>query len=306
MAKGFNVNSLPEYVEQNKGELIAKTVFGPVTVDNVTIQTGLKGKTAINLIDTDVTFSDGKTCGFNADGETRLSQRYINPKHVKVQNEWCDKDLLGKYAEYEVVSAATGKKLPFEAEIMDQIIKKVQAGIETTIWDGFNGAADTGGEGEGLYSILINEVDTSLKTAGYDGTNAWQLVNNAYLKLPTNVLGADDLVLYASVDLFEHLVLELVTKNLYHYNPNDKAGEITMPGTGVKIVRCPGMGAGQHKDLVAVFARKSNVFYGIDLDNDATDIDFWYSKDTRTFRSSIEFVIGMQIAFPEEVSVITK
>lgn len=291
---GFNVTALPTYVEENKSELIAKSVFGAVTVDNVTIQTGLKGKTAINILDVDVTFQDGSACGFNASGNDTFSQRFINPKHVKVDKEWCDKDLLNKYTQYEVVTAATGKELPFEAEILGQLADGVKAGIEKMAWEGYAGATTTGDAGEGFANIIANEV--SLKETV--GSDLWASLNAAYLKVPAEVLGKEDLKIYASTAYFEGLVLQLVNANLYHYNPNDKAGEITMPGTGVKIVRCPGMDATAVK---AVIARESNMFYGVDLDSDSTDIDVWYSKDNKTFRATVEFVIGMQIAFPNEV-----
>lgn len=205
---------------------------------------------------------------------------------------------MGKYAQYEVVTAATGKKLPFEAVIMGSMVDGIKAGIEKQLWQGFSGAV-AGGEGEGLHSIIQNA--GSPTTSGYDRTNAWAKLNEAYLKLPTQVLGKDDLVCYASVDFFEHLVLEMIEKNLYHYNPSDENGVINMPGTGIKIIRCEGMDVNEH---AAVFARKSNIFYGLDLDDDATDIDLWYSKDNKTFRATAEFVIGVQIAFPDEVSAI--
>lgn len=294
----FNVNSLSTYVEENKGDLIAKSIFGAVTTDYVTIQTGLKGKTAINILDVDVTFQDGSTCGFNPEGNDTFTQRFINPKHVKVDKEWCDKDLLGKYTQYEVVTAATGKELPFEAEILGQLADGVKAGIEEMIWNGFSGNELTGDAGEGFDHIIASEVNA--KITGYDGTNAWAKLNEAYLNVSTEILGKEDLMVYASVGFFESLVLELVNANLYHYNPNDKTGEITMPGTGVKIVRCNGMSG-----VEAVIARKSNMFYGVDLESDSTNIDVWYSKDNKTFRATVEFVIGMQIAFPNEVVAIT-
>lgn len=291
---------LPEYVEQNKSELIAKSVFGAPSIDNMTIQTGLKGKTSINLIDVEVALQDGSGCGFEATN-TKLSQRYINPMHYKVDKAWCDKTLLNTYAQYQVVSAATGKKLPFEAEIMNGLTDGVKAEIEKTIWVGYQGTT-IGDPGEGLATIVLDSASGVNKVTGYTGANSWAKVQETYKALPVEVLGHDDLTGYASPALFEALVLELVNANLYHFNVNDKAGEITMPGTMVKIVRCPGM---TNSGVDLMFARKSNVFYGVDLESDSTDIDLWYSQDNREFRATVEFVAGVNVAYPTEIAILT-
>lgn len=299
----FNVNSLSTYVEEQKSDLIVKSVFGAPTIDNVTIQTGLKGKTSLNLLDVDVTLQDGSTCGFNAQGDDTISQRFINPMHYKVDKEWCDKTLLGKYAQYEVVTAASGKKLPFEAVIMGSLADGVKDEIEKVIWQGHSSASSATAPGAGLTSILIADAASTTVT-GYTGSNAWAKAQETYKKLPANVLSKEDLTGYASPEYFESLVLELINANLYHFNPSDETGVITMPGTGVKIVRTPGL-AGNSDDVALVFARKSNVFYGVDEATDSTDIDAWYSKDSRAFRATVEFVAGVQVAYPNEVAVLT-
>lgn len=293
---GFNVTALPNYVEQNKGELVAKSVFGATTVDYMTVQTGLKGKTAINILDVDVTFQDGKECGFNPEGEDKLTQRYINPKHIKVDKEWCDKDLLGKYAQYEVITAASGKELPFEAEIMGQLTDGIVEGIEKMVWSSGAQSAD---EGAGLLDILSGETVPSVTKGSKSYMAALQ---EAYLALPTAVIGKSDLYGYLSPKAFEGLVFEMVNNNMYHYNPNDGDGVITMAGTNVKLVRCNGFD--DASGVLGMFARKSNLFYGVDLASDSADIDVWYSKDNRTFRATAEFVVGVQIAFPNEVSLL--
>ena len=48
------VNSLPAYVEQQRLPLIAKSVLGAKTASLITLQTGVKGDTAVNLVSTTV------------------------------------------------------------------------------------------------------------------------------------------------------------------------------------------------------------------------------------------------------------
>lgn len=286
----FNVNSLPAYVEENKIDLKVKTVLSPKTADLVTLQTGLKGKTAINLLATDVIFQDGTTCGFEPTGDSTISQRFIDPKHIKVNMEWCDKDLLGKYAQYEVVSAATGKTLPFEEKVVGDVIAQTAKTLEATIWDG-----DTSLGLDGLVDIATSDGATQVTK----GANVYDTVMAVYNAIGAEVTMQEDFAIFVTPAVFKAYVQELVAKNMYHYNANDATGEVTIPGTACKVIMIPNW-QGTNANILG--ARKSNLFYGLDLEGDSTDFDLWYSKDDRVFKLAIEFVAGTGIAYPTEVA----
>ena len=50
-----------------------------------------------------------------------------------------------------------------------------------------------------------------------------------------------------------------------------------------------------------VAADPANLFYGVDMADDAETFDLWYSKDNQEFRLAIKFNAGAQIAFPDQV-----
>lgn len=295
----FDVSSITGYIENQKGELLAKSQFGAVTVDNVTVQTGVKGPTNLHILDVDVTFQDGSDCGFDAEGDDVLSDRQIAPKAIKVNKSWCDKTLIGTYAQNQIMIGAGKETLPFEEVLMDQVTGGIAEGVEKALWAGVSAL-----NLQGYSDIIVADVPSANKVANAAKTNWLAALQSAYTKLPVSVLGKADLVCYMAPAEFEALVIELVNANLYHYNPNDASGEIVMPGTNVKILRTPGM-AGLASGVCAVFARKSNLFYGTDTTSDTTDFDFWYSKENREFRLVAEFNLGVQIAFPSEVTYVT-
>ena len=45
---------------------------------------------------------------------------------------------------------------------------------------------------------------------------------------------------------------------------------------------------------------------GVDLINDKEEFDLFYSKDDRVWKLVIEFVLGFQIAFPDEMVLVSK
>lgn len=286
----YNVNALPAYVDQTRSELIAKSVIGAKSAGLFTLFTGVKGDTALNLINTDITFGDGSTCGWDDAGEATLSQRTLKPAALKVNMSICDKNLLSKWANYlvRVEANKTDADLPFEQEFVDDVIKNVNAKIEEMIYQGDG----TGNSFEGLLKILG---DASAPTA--TGTGAYAAIGAAIAKLPGAVLGKEDVVVLVGMDQYNLFMQDLVAKNYFHYNPGNGENEYLFPGTNVKVIGVNGLN-GTSK---VVAGSLSNLFYGTNLEDGTEVFDLWFSKDNREFRLAIEFTAGVQVAWPEEV-----
>lgn len=292
MANSYVVSSLPEYVEQRREELIAKSVMGAKTLDYINLQTGVKGPTALNLIDFDITLQDD-ACGWNEAGTSTLTQRIIDAKPFRVNMAVCDKNLYGTWAQYQVKVAAgkVASDLPFEQDFVNGVLNGIQERVEELIWQG---DASNAGEFDGFLTILGNATSAT-------GTTKMALVSEAYAALPCEVAGKSDVVVFVSCATFRAWMQELVAANLYHYNPgNEGAMEYMLPGTNVRVIAVPGMA-----DDKAVAGRLSNFFYGTDLESDMETFDLWYSKDNREFRIDVSFIAGVQIAYPSEVAFYT-
>lgn len=285
------VTSLPDYVEQNVLPLIAKSVLGAKSASMFNLQTDVKGPTKLNLISTDVTLQDASTCGFKAAGSTTLSQRQITPKYLKVNMQWCDKELLGTWAQYQVKVAAGQKQLPFEEEFVNGVVENVKAAIEKMI---YTGDSSNTNEFDGLIKIL--KADGALTETRK--STVYETIKAVYAKLPETAI-ADDTVILVGAGDFRTFIQELVAANLYHYEASDVAGEYTLPGTAVRVVSVNGLN-GTNK---VIAGRLSNMFYGTDMANDEEKFDLWYSKDDQVFKLDIEFVAGVQVAFPNEVVI---
>lgn len=297
----FNVTALPDYVEQHREELIAEAVISAKSADLFTLQTGIKGPTALNLIDTDVVFGDGSTCGWNNSGETSLSQRILTPRALKVNMSICDKNLLSKWANYLVRVAAdkTDADMPFEQEFVEGVIKNVKAGIEKMIYQGDSTATGTT-EFDGLIKILSATGESTINTTAASSVSAYAFLKQVAAKIPAAVLEKDDKVILVSAPMYNAFMQDLVTANLYHYNPGDGANEYMLPGTDIKVIAVNGLNDTETYDY-AIAGSLSNLFYGVDLQGGEEIFDLWYSKDNREFRFAIEFVAGVQVAYPQEI-----
>lgn len=289
------ITALTKYVEEHNLPLLAKSILGAKSASLFTLQSGVKGASALNIMNTDVAFGDGSVCGWAETDGTEFSQRILDAKPLKVNMAFCDKKLLSTWANYEVSVAAGQKNMPFEEEWTAQIVDNVKAEVEKMIYQGESGSTN---EFEGLLSIMGADASV-VKVNKASGTSVYETIKEVYATMKDEVATKDDAVILVSGGTFRKFIQELVSANLYHFAPDDEFGEYRLPGTALKVIAVDGLN-GADADYV-IGARLSNLFYGTDLQGDEEKFELWYSQDNREFRLAIEFVAGVQYAFGEEI-----
>lgn len=283
-----NLDSLSVYVDENKLDLIRKTVLGPRTIGYLNLQTGVKGKTKINLLETTVTFGDGTACGFADNANTKLSQREIDPASVKINATFCDKKMQKYFMNYQVTVAAGRSTLPFEEHFVNSLVESTGAELEKAIWNGVNIG---GTEYKGFLDFATEY--TAINPTAQE--TVYEMIRKGYDAIPSASLA--DTVIFIGIDKYRELAGELTAKNLYHYDPKvDEAFEMILPGTTTKVVGVPGLDGTNY----ALALNVKHAFYGTDMEGDEEVFDLWYSKDNQEWRAAIDFVFGVQVAFPAE------
>jgi hypothetical protein len=116
--------------------MVTKSLIGGRTASMLTPQIGVKGKTKINLMDVDVVMQDGSGCTWLADGNIDLTQREIDAKQVKINLEFCPKELNAYYWRTQMPAGTHQEALPFEEQFANYLVEKVQNEIEKVIWNG--------------------------------------------------------------------------------------------------------------------------------------------------------------------------
>lgn len=288
-----NVESLGNYVEEKRLPLIAMSFLKGKTVDLVQLETGVKQDTALNLLTAEVTLGDGSVCGWEPTAGVTLSQRLLKPVFLKINQAFCDKNLLKKWASYEVNLAAGRETLPFEEKFMTEIANAIQWQIENLIW---NGDSDNANQPDGYLKILDEDGASVVDISGMTDYNAIKAVYNA---IPPEIIDKEDVVIFVSEQRYRAFIQELVAANLFHFAPDYKDGEYKLPGTSIRVIAVNGLNLTNR----IVAGRLSNFFYGVGAEDDKDTFDFWYSKDNREFRLAVYFAMAAQVAFPEDVVI---
>lgn len=290
----LNVSTLSNYVEEKRLPLIAKSFLRGKTIDLIQLETGVLQDTALNLVSAQVEFGDGASCGWNPTEGVALSQRLLKPTFLKVNQVFCDKDLLKKWASYEVKLAAGREQLPFEEKFMEEIANAINESIEKLVWQGDTSHTN---EPDGFLKILETVGSGVVSATWSAGTTAYNKIKAVYNAIPANIIDKEDTVIFVGEETYREFIQDLVAANLYHFSPDYKAGEYMVPGTSIRVIAVNGLnGTGK-----IVAGRLSNFFYGVGAEDDKDTFDFWYSQDNREFRLAAYFAIAVQVAYPNEI-----
>ena len=291
------VTALPNYVEEHRLPLIAKSVLRGKTIELVQIETGVKSDTALNLISAAVKFGDGSDCGWTPTDGVTLSQRKLVPVFIKVNQAFCDKNLLKKWASYEVTLAAGRSTLPFEEQFLEEISNSINEQIEKMVWQGDSQNSGSRVECDGYLKHIEAGGSGATILTDTEGTSAYNRIKGVYNALPARVVDKQDTVIFVSNSLYREFINELVASNLYHFNPDYGQGEYPLPGTSIRVIAVSGLDGTNR----IVAGRLSNFFYGVDAEDDKDTLDLWYSKDNQEFRLAVNFAVSTQVALPDEI-----
>lgn len=299
----INVSALGSYVDEQRLPLLRNAVLGAKSAYHFYLMTGVKGTTALNQLTTSVSFGDGSACGWNEAGSSALSQRQLVPGAIKVNMSFCDKSLLKTWANYEVRVAAGQKTLPFEEDFMAGVGEGIAQNIELAIWQGDKSNSNSNANTNKFDGIIkIADAATLGGTVTYaSGATVSSVVADIYAAIPAKAFNKGEVVLYMGADKYRAYIQELIANGnlVITTGINDVAmpDTILIPGTNVRVIGVDGLnGTGRY------FASyKDNFVYGVDMTGDEEKYDFWYSQDNREHRLAVEFVAGVQIAFPDMV-----
>ena len=307
----LDLAGLTNYIEQNALQLTSAAIFSAKTASLIeaqgNVQVGIKSAETINVMTTDAVFQAGGTCGFSSSGTTSITQRTLTVGKIKVQESICPKTFEAKYTQKALREGSSYDYMAYAAEYSAQKVERIGAALETAIWQGdtASGSANLA-RFDGLIKIIDglgfggagdpidgNAADLTTLTSA----NVIAAVDAIFVALPAALLDKTDVVIFAGNDTFREYVLALRAANLFHY-PVDAANmELIIPGTNVKLIGVNGLN-GTDKMFGLSMA---NLYLGTDLLNEQDRFELFYAKEADEMRFVVEFKMGVQVAFPDEV-----
>jgi hypothetical protein len=306
----FNVTALAAYTKTNENLLVTRSFFEPKTASRMQILTGVKSTIQVPALSDALIWQNGDNCGFTASGDTTISARVLTVGRIKVNKEWCINDLETKYTQLLLSPGSNYDALPggIDAAFVETILGVTKEDVEKAIWRGDTASASSQlKQFDGLVKIINAASGTVQANAtpfiatavtAITAANIISVVQAVYSAIPVEVLDKTDLTVYMGVDHFRTYQLALTNANLFNFIATDNAlGQMKIHGTNVNIVSTPGL-----TSTNAIYAlRDSNMFLGVDLENEQEDFKFWYSEDFDLVRFKYRTKLGVQVSQVAEI-----
>jgi hypothetical protein len=274
------------------------------------ILTGVKSTIQVPALTDALIWQNGDACGFTASGDTTISARVLTVGRIKVNKEWCINDLETKYTQLLLSPGSNYDALPggIDAAFVETILGTTKEDVEKAIWRGDTASGSSQlKQFDGLVKIINAASGTVQANAtpfiatavtAITAANIISVVQAVYSAIPVEVLDKTDLTVYMGVDHFRTYQLALTNANLFNFIATDNAlGQMKIHGTNVNIVSTPGL-----TSTNAIYAlRDSNMFLGVDLENEQEDFKFWYSEDFDLVRFKYRTKLGVQVSQVAEI-----
>ena len=315
MALAFS--GLSAYTKQLVKPLLTSAVFDAKT-QQLILASGIvipnvKSSVAIPLMETDAVFA-AQSCSFDASGTTTFSQRSITVGKIKVEEKICPKDLEAYFTQEALKAGSTYEDFgnaDFQKAFFDKKNIRIASQLETAIWQGdATGATANTNKFDGLQKLIAAGSPVLANVSGYTGitgspvvtvtaSNVIACTEGIYKAIPVQVLSKGDVKIFVGNDWYRLLILAYRALNMFSYNPQDsQAASFILPGTNVEIVSVNGLNTTGDAYAISL----SNMAMAVDLLDEENSYKMWFSEDNNDVRYRVEFKMGVNVAFTNEVT----
>jgi hypothetical protein len=225
----FNLAALTAYTQENT-DLLSESILNTKELQHVAIRTGVPAATStINVFSGTITEQD-RDCNMADAGNLTFDQIDISVEDKAIAQSLCPTDLREYWmSERMKPGAVGGEEVPFEETIVEYVSKSVQENISnfigTTLIAAITVAAGAGDSGQTVASTAATIVDD---------------LNDLYDALDERVRLMDDVVIFLSPSYYRMAIRAFVASNQFHYDFENGAGDVYLPGTNALLVQSSG------------------------------------------------------------------
>jgi hypothetical protein len=220
----------------------------------IDIKDNIKYKEVLQVISSDANLIKPGTCDFSATGELTTTEVVIEPKEIQVNLTLCAKNYRSGWESLQMQGIKSGIPKTLGDFILDHVVKKTAASIETAIWSNTTSSADIPFDGfETLAAANGDVVDVAAVAGGITASNVTTELLRVFSAMPNTIKGAENAYIYASTDIFFKYVTALggfgadgssaTTRGLDGKYATWYGGQQELNFNGVKVLHCPGMTA---------------------------------------------------------------
>ena len=288
----INVSALPEYIQENRDELFVKAIASTKTLDYIESMLGVKGKAALNYLNSTVVLADGESCGWNPQGDDTFTQKTVTTKLVTVNKEFCAKQMRSKWMSYDLSLAAGRENLPFEQKIAESNVAAIKKAVEKLIWQG-----DVTLGIDGLLKQIKAE-ESAVKVNG--GTTILEKIGKVIAAIPAGALekGVNVFMSYTDFRSYVEAKNAECCGNMPVIDAN--VDYLVYAGDSrIKLVPVAGL-EGTDKIVAAPY---DALVYATDVEDSEGIFKMWFDEKEDKFLFKVLFTAGTAVKYNDEVTI---
>jgi len=291
------------YAGKEAGDIVGAAFKEASTINNglVTVLPDIDYKISLRKI----AYSNGRqdfSCGWTPSGAVTLSEKTLEPKKIKNEQELCKEDLRQIWSSASMGFSAHNDSLPTDVEsaLLAEILSDTAEDTETNIWQG---VAATDGDFGGFIALFGSDGDVIKAGSGITSLGSAVTKANVQTELekvvnaiPIALRGKSDLIIGVSPDIFNFYGQALITAQI----SNGLGGSPTQLQYGVYTLN---MIAGLPANTFVAYQKK-NLYFGTGLMADHNEIrikDMDESDLSGQIRFKMVYTAGVQYVNSDEI-----
>ena len=296
------------YVEEIKEDLFRRLFFGFKTAQLATPVEGVKGRMVMTELQVKDNLTKRWSQSFAGTDNVKFDPLVLEVVTQKVENSVIPQLFEGSYLGHMRRSGQSPTDFPFEAYILESILKKVNEELETAFWQGVAVASPADTDNliqtiDGVLHIIADLITattiTPVATGAFTNANAvtnlrtmWEQVDTAYKDGGTDI--------FMSYSVYDNYRIHY--KTLFGTHPNEVPISNTdymglnfeLGGGKTTIIPIAGMGTSGR----VVICPRENLYYGYDALEDWSTWNF--QQDVRELKYWMDFNFGVQMAMKRD------
>ena len=240
----YDLSALSTYTREIADEILLKEVLGLTLPRYSSVRANIRGTEKVPFMTNDLTFQDGKSCGFNSSGTTTIDQVLIETATEKVNLELCPYELYDVFLTEALRQSNFQESVPFETQLIQDIANRMANRMEIQLFqatkaggDDFNGVDALIVTGNGATQVAYSAASVDVMAAIVE-------------QIPDNVIHRSDLAILVNYSDYRRFVNSLRANSTLNLFSFDDAGAmegqefmVYVPGTKVPVIPSAGVPA---------------------------------------------------------------
>lgn len=292
MANTVSVSALTEAIDVRRDELIVKSATSSKTAKYAYTMLGVKHKSAVPTLESEIVLQDGSVCGWDPAGSDVFGKVEVEVFAAEVEKEFCQREFENTWLNYELRWAAGLEQLPVADAIINSQLAQINLAVEKGIWQGIDAIGLTGYTDQ-LDALSAVTTNVSFGTGDTMTDKIDAVVDALSQDALSNPGGVEVFLSYTD---FRKYVREQNASCCANRAVIDAASEelAYLGDSRVKLI--PVAGLENQGYIVAV--PYQGLVYATDIENSENIYDFWFDRKEAKFLFRVLFMLGVAIRYP--------